>query len=108
MSGETNNALYTIPEAKAGIGISFSSKGAFVVQAEETYESSINSFLELQKEIISAYKDGRWDKKWTVIVKLVKTPTATFLISNSSSSKIELTAESELSIQFSISKRRRP
>ena len=96
LSGETNSTITNIPLAKAGIGINFSSKGAFIIEAEKTYEDSMKSMLQLQEQIIPKFKEGHWDKNWVVIVKIVKTPVASILISNSSNSIIEL--ESEVSI----------
>ncbi len=97
LSGETNDYLPNIPQAKSGIGIEFSKQGAFVVQAAETYEQTIQDLLHLQGQIIPAWKEGRWNKNWTVIIKIIKAPLASFLISNSSESKIEFSAESDLS-----------
>jgi hypothetical protein len=96
MSGQTSRAIPSIPEAKAGIGISFSSKGAFIIQAENTYESIISNPLELEQKIITAYKDGKWNSAYVVIIKIIEAPSATIIISNSSSSKIELIAGSDI------------
>lgn len=97
LAGEVNTNLQNIPEATAGIAIEFSSQGGFVVQASETYEPSIKDIVSLQNQIIPAFKDGLWDKSWTVIVRIVEAPVGTFLISNSSESKVELSAEGDLS-----------
>lgn len=97
VAGQTNSTLPNIPQAQAGIGVEFGTKGAFVVQASETYEHSIRDILSLENSIIDAYTDGSWDKHWFVIVKLIEAPVATFLISNSSQSKIELSIEGNLS-----------
>jgi hypothetical protein len=96
-AGESNSSLPSIPEAKAGVGVEFSSKGAFVVKAEESYEPSIENILDIQRAILKAFQEGRWDRSWAVIVKLVKTPTATVLVSNSSASKLELAVEGDIS-----------
>ncbi len=97
MTGETNDFLPTIPQAKSGIGIEFSKQGAFVVQAAETYEQTIKDLLHLQDQIIPAFMKGDWDKNWAVIIKIIEAPVASFLISNSSESKIEFSAEADLS-----------
>jgi hypothetical protein len=96
LAGETNPFLPSIPETSAGIGVEFSFGGAFVVQIPETHEQTIKSVLSLQSQIIPAFKDGRWEKNWAVIVRIIEAPLGTFLISNSSESKIEISVKSDL------------
>lgn len=92
-SGETNQQLLSIPKGKAGIGIEFSKEGSFIVQAAKSYETSISNIYKLEEDIRHAFQDGKWKSKWVVITQLVYTPMATIVISNSSQSKIELSAE---------------
>jgi len=95
-AGETNPNLPGIPEAKAGIGIEFSQEGTFVVKAEQSFEPSIENIAGVQKEVLEAFKEGKWEKRWAIIVRIVKTPVASILISTSSQSKIELSVESDI------------
>ena len=97
LGGETNAELTSIPQAKAGIGISFGKQGSFVVKAEKTYEPSIEDSASLQKAILSAAKNKTWDRRWAVIYRIVNAPTATIIISNSAESNIELAANSSVS-----------
>jgi len=97
-SGEINQQLPSIPEAKAGMGIEFSKEGAFIVQAAKSYEPSISNISKLEEDIRHAFQDGKWKSKWVVITQLVYTPSATILISNSSRSKIELSAEGTIPV----------
>lgn len=92
-AGAVNPKLPSIPEAKAGIGVEFGKKGAFVVKAEQSFAPSIENIAQVQEKVLQAYRDGSWNPKWAVIIKLVKTPKASIIISNSSSAKIELEAE---------------
>jgi hypothetical protein len=96
-AGETNASLPSIPAANAGVGVEFSTQGAFVVNAEKSYEPSIENIAKLQKQVLKAFQKGRWNRNWAVIVKLVRTPVATILVSNSSVSKLELAVEGDIS-----------
>ena len=97
VAGEVNPALPNIPQAKAGVGVEFSQEGAFILKAPASYEPSIESTLDLEKHLLKALKKGDWDREWTVIVRLVQTPVATILVSNSSQSKLELAVEGDIS-----------
>jgi hypothetical protein len=92
-AGEISTKAPNIPQVKAGVAVDFSTKGAFVVKAAKTYESTIEDIATLQKQIIDLYKKERWNKEWVVIAKLVTAPSATIIVSRSSKGKIELAAE---------------
>jgi hypothetical protein len=95
-AGEVNPSLPNIPEAKAGIGVEFSQKGAFIFQAAESYQPSIENIFQLEQDIISAYENGRWRSEWVVITRLVQTPIASIIVSNSSQSKVEFSVEGDI------------
>lgn len=88
ISGEANDAIPALPVNKAGFSLSFSNEGAFVFQAAESFEPSIEDIATLNEQILQAYKEGKWGKNWAVITKIVKVPYATCIISNSSNSEI--------------------
>lgn len=90
-AGQTNPSLPSIPEAQAGVGIEFSQTGAFIIEATASYQPSIEDVIQLEKALLKAFEQKQWDQNWTVIVRLVQTPVATILISNSSNSKVEYT-----------------
>jgi hypothetical protein len=96
LAGEVNLKAPSIPQAKAGVAIDFSAKGAFVIRAPLTYEPVIEDIATLETQILDLYKKGRWNKEWVVMAKLVSAPSATILISRSSEGKIELSAEAQL------------
>ena len=98
-AGQLNPNLPNIPEGQAGIGIEFSKEGAFIIQAEECYELFIEDLVKLEKDILQVYQEGNWKSRWVVITQLMSTPNATILISNSSQSKIELSAEGDVTLQ---------
>jgi hypothetical protein len=85
-AGQLNPNLPNIPEGQAGIGIEFSKEGAFIIQAEESYEPFIEDLVKLEKDISQVYQEGNWKSRWVVI-------------SNTSQSKIELSAEGDVALQ---------
>ncbi len=95
-AGQLNPNLTNLPQAEAGVGVEFSEQGAFVFNAPESYEPSIENIAQLQEQLVQAYKEGRWKSRWVVIVRLVYTPTATIIVSNSSKSKLELGAKGNI------------
>ena len=96
LAGELNEAFASVPQGRAGLKIDFGSKGAFVVQCPATYEPAIADPMALQKAIIDAFGEGQWQGDWGVIVRIVTAPTATILISNSTSAGLELSAKANL------------
>lgn len=98
-AGQLNPNLPNIPEGQAGIGIEFSKEGAFIIQAEESYELFIEDLVKLEQDIRQVYEDGRWKSGWVIITHLISTPNATILISNTSQSKIELSVEGDVTLQ---------
>jgi hypothetical protein len=97
-AGELSAALPTVPQAKAGVGVDFSMTGAFVFKAPESFEPTIENIAQLEKDVVGAYKAGRWKSEWAIIVRLVQTPVATIMISSSSASKIEFSAEGDVAL----------
>ncbi|MEG4323300.1 MULTISPECIES: hypothetical protein [unclassified Microcoleus] len=98
-AGHLNPNLPNIPEGQVGIGIEFSKEGAFIIEAAESYELFIEDLVKLEKDISQVYQDGNWKSGWVVITQLIHTPNATIMISNSSQSKIELSAEGDVTLQ---------
>src|ERR1035437_4990649 len=83
-AGETNPSFAHVGEADVGIKVDFGTRGAFVLQAPETFHTEMGDRLTLQRRIIDAFKRGSWEKDWLVITRLVKATSATVLISKSS------------------------
>ncbi|MBA3045049.1 MAG: hypothetical protein FP824_02405 [Euryarchaeota archaeon] len=88
ISGEANDAIPVLPVNKAGISLNFSNEGAFVFQAAESYEPTIEDIATLNEQILQAHKERKWKENWAVITKIVKVPYATIIISNSPNSEI--------------------
>jgi len=95
-AGEVNEAFPTVPQAEAAIGFDFNREGAFVFKANECYEPSIESLSGIQDQVLDLLKEGRWDKKWVIVVKAVTTPMARILISEDRDSRLVLTTKSKV------------
>lgn len=85
-----------LAEVDAGITVEFSKENAILFKANGTTSPSIKDQIALGKTIIDLYKEGKWDKDWSVITEKVDAESATILISSSSSGKIELKAKGEI------------
>jgi hypothetical protein len=92
-AGEVSTQLPNIPEAKAGIGVEFSKQGAFVFKAPDSHQPVIEDIRKLEQDVVRAYQSGNWRTNWAIVVRLVETPTATIMVSNSSQSKVEFAVE---------------
>ena len=83
----------TVPVGQAGISIQFGNEGAFLFQAVNCSVEEVEDRLTLGNAIIRLFKLGQWDPGWGVVDTLVKSGTATIIVSNSRSAAIELTGK---------------
>lgn len=87
-----------LSEAEAGISVSFSNENSILFKANGTYNHIIKDQVKLGKDILKLYEEGNWDKDYLVITELVEADSSTILISNSSGSSIELSANANVSL----------
>ncbi len=90
LAGEVNPNMPNIPEGSAGLKIEFGSEGAFTIEARESYEHRIRDVPSIERQILEAFRAGRWQRNHVVVFALVTSPYADIIISESSSSSIEL------------------
>jgi hypothetical protein len=90
LGGEVSTVTPHIPQARAGIGLEFGAEGAFVIEAEETYEPRIRDIFALERWILAQHRAGAWERDWAVVTSLVTAPHASIVVSQSRSSKVEL------------------
>ncbi len=81
-----------IADARAGVAVEFERTAGVVFNAVRTTTPSISDQADLGRKIIAAWKAGQWEKDWVVITELVHAASATVIISNTGSSRIELEA----------------
>ena len=88
----------SIPNAKAGALVEFSSEGAFVFQAAAPAVREVEDQVRLADDILRLFRkleNGKrvWNEDWCVVTELMTTSKVTVLVSSSGSSKIELSAD---------------
>lgn len=86
----------SVPQAKAGIAFDFVGQKSFVFHAQGCRVRSINDLAGVESQIIEKYKDGGWDKPWHVVTHVVHADKTTVLVSESSGSRIEFSADGTL------------
>ena len=82
-----------LTEAEAGFTIDFKKNKSTVYEATGCVAPTIEDQVAMGKKILELFQTGEWSKDWVVITELIQAKSATVLISNSSSSKIELSAK---------------
>ncbi len=98
IAGEVSTGLPNIPEGKAGLGYEFAEEGAYVLNANEVYEPRIRNVAALEPKIMEAYEKGRWKLNYAAVYSVVQAEYADMLVSQSSTSKIELEAKGDATI----------
>jgi hypothetical protein len=88
----------SIPNAKAGALVEFSSEGAFVFQAAAPAVREVEDQVRLADEILRLFRkfeNGKrvWNEDWCVVTELMTTSKVTVLVSSSGSAKVELSAD---------------
>ena len=96
IAGETNTAFPNIPAAEAGVKFKFGSAGAFAISCPESFEPMLAEPMALQEKIIDAFNKKIWQGEWSVITRVVTSPSATIVISNSKDSELELSSKADL------------
>jgi len=89
-AGEIDPGVPSVPQGKAGVSIDFAQEGSFIIKAEKTFEPRIRDVETLGQKILEAYKKGTWKWYYSVIYSVVESPYTDIMISQSSSSKIDL------------------
>jgi hypothetical protein len=75
-AGQTNAALPNIPAASAGVSVDFGRAGAFLIPADDVHEPSISDIVKLNQDILEAYKQGKWELGWKIVVQLTRSANA--------------------------------
>lgn len=85
-----------LADGDAGIVVEFGRENSTLFKANNTVSPSIKDTIKLGNQILDLFKQGKWNKDWAIITELVKAESARVIISNSSSSKIELKANANV------------
>lgn len=95
-AGETNAKFSSITTAKAGLCIEFANENAFVLEAKRMRERRVNITPDLKRQILNAFKEGRWEKNYAMVWTVLEVPYANIVISRSSDAAIEFEAKGDL------------
>lgn len=93
---DAKDSQANLASSNSGLEISFSKKGAFVFQAENSRIISIDNIDKLGSDIITAYQKKKWEFNWMIVTSLVYTPVASIIISKSSNSNLVVTSKNKL------------
>jgi hypothetical protein len=83
-------------DVDAGIIVEFSKDDAILFKIKGTTSPVVSDQIEVGKQILALYKEGKWDKDWVVVMEKVDAESGTILISSSSNGKVELKASGEV------------
>jgi hypothetical protein len=97
-SADINSSILDLPSGKAGIQIEFGKEGAYIFEAETSYESSITNLIQVEENIREVFKNGDWKATWCIVSRIVHTPTASIFISDSSQSMLVMSVESNVPV----------
>ena len=92
-SGTAPAAGSVLTNADAGFSIEFKSERGVVFKANGYKTNHLTNLGEIERQIIRKYKDKNWEKDWCIVTELVEAGTATVIISNSSSGRLDLRAK---------------
>ena len=94
--GQASDAFESIGKASAGALVEFGRTGAAVVSAPSCIINKIVDIRSLERQLSHVES---WDRNYVIVTEVVMADTATILISNSDSSRIELRAQARGSLQ---------
>ena len=80
----------------ADVTLEFGKDKSTFFEALNIYHHSIENNIMLGNAILDLYKMGMWEKQWVVVTEVNVADSATILISQSSSAKVELTVSGEI------------
>jgi hypothetical protein len=99
LGGAAPIAGSVLTDVDAGFVIDLKSENAVVFQIKDSLTHQIVNMGELEKEIISRFKNNVWPKNWLIITQLVEAVSATIIVSNSNNNRIELKATANAGTQ---------
>jgi hypothetical protein len=91
-AGKPANPGSVLKDAQAGATIEFSKENATVFEAADCRSSSVRDQIGLGRSILDLYARGKWNKDWVVVTDLIRSDSATILISAAKDAKLELSA----------------
>lgn len=96
LSGTASPTNSTLTELEAGFNVSFSKENAILFKAKNTFNHTIKDQIKLGDEILTLYKNRKWDKDYVVITEIVEAESSTILISSEKNSSIDIKASADI------------
>ncbi len=93
LAGAAPVAGSVLSNADAGVTIEFGSSNGIVFQTTKYKTLQMDNLSAVRNLVLDKYDSGNWDKDWLIITHLIVCDSATVIISNSSSGKLELQAK---------------
>jgi hypothetical protein len=90
--GETNQLAPSIPRAKAGAVVQFSSDESAIFSASGCVQDRVEDVESLMDDIERLYDNWQWPKDLVVVTHVVRAKKATILVSSDKGATFELTA----------------
>ena len=87
-----------LKHADTGISVEFYKENAVYFKANNICLNAIKDTTILGNQILRLFRENRWNKNWAIITELIQADHCTVLISDHDDSKIELKANSPVSI----------
>jgi len=99
LSGSAPVAGSAFTEAEAGFSFEFKSEKSVVFQTSGHKTMQLTNLAEIERQILTKYDNGNWDKDWLIITQLVEADCATIIISNSNNGSLDLKAKANVGTQ---------
>src|SRR5688572_12513976 len=96
LSGTVTPEGSSLGKLDAGFIVEFQNENSILFKANQAKIGLIKNTNTLGDQVLRLYEEGKWNKHWVVITELVKSESATILISNSANGKIELKANASV------------
>lgn len=93
LAGNVPSVGSFLTESEAGVSLEFQAPNAIVFQAGDCEILTIKNKNKLAADIIPFLENDQWSSDYVVITTLVKSKSATVLVSNESGGKVELAAQ---------------
>ena len=85
-----------LPQAKAGLSISFTKADALVCKLKGPTQESVDNLKDIEDFVIEQYKAGKWTKEWRIVTQRVFAAGTTIVYSDTQGVAIEATAEAPI------------
>ena len=94
--GEVDTKYSHVPEAKAGLNVSFGGKGGLLFAAIDCCEDRIADQRGLERAILELHEMGEWRTKYVVVTHLVRARACTIFLASSAGAHVSIALEADM------------